>query len=125
MSDRPVGPATTTGLSRLAVVARGLGDGTWHDQLVSYGARAVDEPSAPPTYEQVAVAGMAAVAELLDEGFAVADRLTRVFRVDPDDMPSVAVESFDGLRAAIAARDPEEVQDFVDLLAEMFGPSHG
>lgn len=125
-----MGPATATGLDRLAGAARGLGDESWHDQLVSWGARPADPATGAPTYERVALAGADAVVELVDalrwdEAFAVADRLTRLFRQYRHQLHPVAAESFDGLRAAVSARDREEVGDFIDLLAEMFGSGDG
>lgn len=130
MSHRPLRPETATGLTRLAAVARGLGDAPWHDQLVGWGAQEAEEDAPPPTYEQVALRGVDAVNGLVasgrwDEAFAVADRITRVFRLNRHHLHPVAAESFDGLRAAVAARDVDEVTDFAELLGELFGAADG
>ena len=41
--------------------------------------------------------------------------------VRPAELHPVAGESFEGLRAAAHAHDPDQLDDFVDLLREIFG----
>lgn len=116
-------------MSRLAAAVAALGDDAWRDELAELGAAPqVSGPEGAPTYEEVANAGTAAVAALVDEGrwdaaAGQADRLTALFRANRRHIHPVAHESFDGLRAAVRAGDADETADFLDLLRELFGPA--
>ena len=116
-------------VSRLATAASGLGDEGWVRELEALGADRADGGGVP-TYEELAAAGVAAVEALAgagrwDAAAAQSDRLTAFFRAHRDHIHPVAAESFDGLRAAVRARDPEEVGDFLDLLRELFPAAGG
>ena len=132
MSSRPSQPAAAECIARLALAVAGLGDDAWRRELEDLGAPPPgrDVPAAP-TYEHVATAGAATVKALVaddrwDAARSQADRLTALFRLNRHHLHPVAAESFDGLRAAVHARDREEVDDFLALLDEMFGgPADG
>lgn len=131
MNPRPSQPASAEGASRLAAAVAGLGDTDWHAELIALGAEpSAGGPPGTPTYELLATAGTVTVSALVDEGrwddaARQADRLTELFRLNRHHLHPVAAESFDGLRAAVYARDRDEVADFVDLLGELFGGGDG
>jgi hypothetical protein len=108
-----------------------LGDADWQAELIALGARPPADPApGTPTYELLATAGTETVSALVDEGLwddaaTQADRLTHLFRLNRHHLHPVAAESFDGLRAAVHARDRDEVADFVELLGELFGAVDG
>lgn len=123
-------PAAVAQVSRLAAAVSGLGDEAWDDELAGLGAAPTAGDAGPPTYELLASAGVDAVDALArdgawDEAARQADRLTAFFRARTRHIHPVAAESFDGLRAAARARDPEELADFVELLRELFGDRGG
>ena len=55
-----------------------------------------------------------------DEGTAQARHLKRFFSATGMGLGPIAGQAFDGLLAASLAREPGELADFVDLVAEMF-----
>jgi hypothetical protein len=131
LTARPPQPASAQGASRLAAAVAGLGASDWQAELIALGAAAPgDAPHVTPTYEELATAGTATVVALVAEGrwedaTRQADRLTELFRANRHHLHPVAAESFDGLRAAVRARDRGEVDDFVELLGELFGGGDG
>lgn len=128
MSAGPHPPAVAQ-VARLAAAVSGLHDDAWSGELARLGAPPAQGGEAP-TYERLATAGVDAVDALARDGAwgeaaAQADRLTAFFRARTRHIHPVAAESFDGLRAAARARDPEELADFVDLLRELFAGDDG
>jgi hypothetical protein len=131
VNPRPSQPASAESASRLAAAVAGLGAPDWHAELVALGAvPSTAHPQVGPTYEELATAGTTIVAALVEEGRwddagRQADRLTDLFRLNRHHLHPVAAESFDGLRAAVRARDRDEVGDFLELLGELFGDGDG
>lgn len=111
----------------LAQAVAGLGDADWGRELAALGAPpAPAGPAAAPTYERLATTGADAVVALAaadrwDAAAGQADRLARTFAAWRAELHPVAGEAFEGLRAAAHARDRDELDDFVDLVREIFG----
>jgi len=109
----------------LAAAAAAVGREDWERDAGALAGAPPPERVAAPTYRDVALAGLAVVEALADEGrWADADahaaHLLRFFS-DPDAaQPAITRHGFDGLRAAARARDRDEVEDFLDLLREIF-----
>lgn len=125
-SDRAAGECG----ARLARAVAGLGDDDWLAELIALGAPVPTEDPGPPTYEDLAGGGVATVTGLVecgrwDDADRQAQRLTRLFHLNRRHIHPVAAESFDGLHAAVRARDREEMTDFVELLGELFGDADG
>jgi hypothetical protein len=113
--------------TRLARLVAWLGDGPWSADLAALaGAPDAPEPSAAaPTYGDVARAGTGLVAALAGGGrwadaVVQSRHLKRFFTATGMDLGPIAAQAFDGLLAASLARDPDELGDFVELVAEMF-----
>ena len=82
-------------------------------------------PEAPPTFGEVARWGTAVVEGLAregrwDEAAAQARHLRGFFAREGGHLGPVAAPTFDGLLAAVLARDPDEVADFTALIGEIF-----
>ena len=115
--------AEATRLARLVVWL----DRAWSEDLVAL-AGSGDAPSRTPdapTYGEVARAGTGLVATLAAEArwveaAAQARHLKRFFAATGFELGPIAVQAFDGLLAATRSRDPGELKDFVELVAEMF-----
>lgn len=120
------GPAADDAV-RLSRLVAAIGDRAWSGDLDPL----TGVPSAPgaaataPTYGDVARAGTGLVSALAREGrwedaSVQARHLRRFFTEAGMSLGPVAAQAFDGLLAAALARDPAELDDFVDLVGEMF-----
>lgn len=113
----------------VAAAAERLGQGEWHRDAVRLaGATPVPVLEAVPTYRELALAGIDVVEQLAGAGrwpeaAEQARHLRRYFSAPGGVMHQVAGESFDGLHAAVRARDAEELEDFIALLRELFTSS--
>jgi hypothetical protein len=110
--------------ARFAAAVAWLDEPAWAGRV---SALAGDVPRAPerPTYRELATAGTGLVAALADEGrwdeaAEEARDLKRLFGATPDELGPVVIDAFDGLLAAVTARDRDELQDFVELVEAMF-----
>ncbi len=120
------GPAAVQA-ARLARLVAWIGDGAWGEELTVL-ADTTDAPAPAeraPTHGDLARAGTALVARLAEEGrweeaAGQARRLRAYFFATGMELGPVAAQAFDGLLAAALARDPDELTDFVELVAEMF-----
>lgn len=120
------GPAAEA--ARLARLVAWIGDRAWGEELAVL-ADTTDAPApaeGAATHGDIARAGTALVAGLAgqgrwDDAAAQARRLRAYFFATGMELGPIAPQAFDGLLAASLARDPEELADFVDLVAEMFG----
>lgn len=110
----------------VAAAVERLGEAEWHVAAARVaGAAPVPVLDAPPTYRELALAGVEVVEGLAGEGrwpeaAEQARHLRRYFSAPGGVMHQVAGESFDGLHAAVLARDAEELDDFTALLRELF-----
>lgn len=113
--------------SRLAVVVAHLDEPDWRadaERLAGEQPPHTGE-AVTPTYGDVARIGTGVVVALAGEGrwdeAVVQARHLRTFiaragfRLGP-----IAYEAFDGLLAACTAREPEEIDDFAELIQEIF-----
>lgn len=118
------GPAA--GAARLAGLVAWIGDPAWSEELDALAGTADARSAASrPTHGDIARAGTGLVAGLVeearwDEAARQARRLRSYFFATGMELGPIAAQTFDGLLAAVLARDPEEVADFVDLVAELF-----
>ncbi len=120
------GPAADAA-ARLASLVAWTGDRAWGDELTAL-ADAGPAPAAAerrPTHGDIAREGTALVALLVGEGrwddaALQARRLRSYFFGTGMELGPIAAQTFDGLLAAVLARDPDEVGDFVDLVGELF-----
>ena len=113
--------------ARLAAAVAWLGEAEWRDDAARLaGARPTAAPrDAPPTFGEVARGGTALVEGLAadgrwDEAAAQARHLRAFFAREGGHLGPVAAPTFDGLLAAVIARDPDEVGDFTALIGEIF-----
>jgi hypothetical protein len=130
VSAPPPHPASGEWGTRLANAVAGLGDEEWLRELRAMGARPDRKVAEVPTYEDLVGAGLEGVVALVGEArwedaARASERLNALLRLNRHYLHPVAAESFDGLRAAVLARDAEEVDDFVALIDEIFGGSRG
>jgi hypothetical protein len=123
VTPRPVADRAT----RLAGLIVPIGDVPWSEDLASLAdlASVGQPPERAPTYGEVARAGTALVAGLAGDGrwteAAVhARHLKRFFAATGMGLGPIATQAFEGLLAASLARDGDELEDFVELVAEMF-----
>ena len=122
MSPEPVAvPA-----ARLAAAVGWLSEG-WRDDAAALaeGASSVAPPDGPPTFGEVARWGTAVVEGLAgagrwDEAAGQARHLRAFFTREGGHLGPVAAPTFDGLLAAVLARDADEVADFTALIREIF-----
>ena len=116
--------------SRLAVVVGRLGEPAWRADLERLAGAAAPEAGngdegGVPTYGDVARGGTAVVVALADgnrwdEAVVQSRHLMGFFADTRAQLGPIALEAFDGLLAACMARDRDEVEDFVDLIGELF-----
>ena len=120
------GPAAEA--ARLARLVAWIGDRAWGEELAAL-AESRDAPGPAErtaTHGDIARAGTALVAALAEQGrwddaAAQARRLRAYFFATGMELGPIAPQAFDGMLAAALARDPDELADFVELVAEMFG----
>jgi hypothetical protein len=123
VSARPVADHA----ARLAAAVAWLDEEGWRQEADRLAAGAPHPPAdAPPTWGEVARAGLAVV-----EGLAAEDRwaeasaqaryLRRFFAGPGRALSPIAGQIFDGLLAATLARDEQELEDFAELVRELFG----
>ena len=113
--------------ARLAAAAAWLREPEWRDDAarLAGGEPPQGAPEAPPTFGEVARWGTAVVEGLAregrwDEAAAQARHLRGFFAREGGHLGPVAAPTFDGLLAAVLARDPDEVGDFTALIREIF-----
>jgi hypothetical protein len=113
--------------ARLAAAVAWLREAEWRDDAarLAEGLSPAATEEAPPTFGEVARRGTAVVAELAsdgrwDEAAAQARHLRAFFAREGPHLGPVAAPTFDGLLAAVLARDPDEVGDFTALIGEIF-----
>jgi hypothetical protein len=109
----------------VAEAAAAIGEDEWARDAAELAGGGPEDPKALPVYRDVALAGLDLVEALAadgrwDEAERQARHLTRYFMAARPRLHAVAGHGFDGLRAAARARDPEGVDDFADLLRELF-----
>ena len=125
MSPAP-GAGTADRAAQLAAAVSALGQPDWAADAARLAGRGTPEaPGATPTYRELARTGLELVEGLAgegrwDEAAAQARHLSRYFAGAREQLHAVAGEAFDGLHAAVRARDPEELEDFADLLRTLF-----
>ncbi|MGD9694660.1 MAG: hypothetical protein AB7V42_03250 [Thermoleophilia bacterium] len=120
-------PRVAPPASRLAERVAWLGDEAWSAELAALSGdgerpRPVGEP---PTFHEIATDGIAVVDALAeagrwDEAAAHARRLRAFFGGQRATLSPVAGQAFDGVLAAVLARDAQELADFGELLGELF-----
>jgi hypothetical protein len=112
--------------ARLAAAVAWLSEAQWRDDAARLaGGRAPAAQDAPPTFGEVARWGTAVVEGLgregrWDEAAAQAGHLKAFFAREGGHLGPIAAPTFDGLLAAVLARDLEEVDDFTALIREIF-----
>ena len=112
--------------AQLAAAVSALGQPEWAaDAARLAGGEAPEALGPPPTYRDLARTGLDLVEELAgegrwDEAAVQARHLSRYFAGARQKLHAVAGEAFDGLHAAVRARDAEELEDFADLLRTLF-----
>jgi hypothetical protein len=113
--------------ARLAAAVDVLGEAEWRDDAarVAGAAPATPPRDAPPTFGELARGGTALVEGLAaqgrwDEAASQARHLRAFFTREGRHLGPVAAPTFDGLLAAVLARDADEVGDFTALIGEIF-----
>jgi hypothetical protein len=113
--------------ARLAAAAAWLSEARWRDDAAALAGAAMPAASldGPPTFGQVARWGTAVVESLAragrwDEAAGQARHLNAFFAREGRHLGPIAVPTFDGLLAAVLARDSDEVADFTALIREIF-----
>jgi hypothetical protein len=113
--------------ARLAAAVAWLDEGRWRDAAAALAGPASPEPprDGPPTFGEVARWGTAVVEGLAgagrwDEAAGQARHLRAFFTREGGHLGPVAAPTFDGLLAAVLARDADEVADFTALIREIF-----
>ena len=113
--------------ARLAAAVAWLGDAEWRDDAARLAGARPPKPAegAPPTFGEVARGGTALVEGLAAEGrweeaAGQARHLRAFFAREGRHLGPVAAPTFDGLLAAVLARDRDEVGDFTALIGEIF-----
>jgi hypothetical protein len=125
MSPVP-GAGTADRAAQLAAAVSALDQAEWAAdaaRIAGSGPPGADVPA--PTYRDLARAGLELVEALAAEerwtdAAAQARHLSRYFAGTGAQLHAVAGAAFDGLHAAVLARDPEEVEDFGELVREIF-----
>lgn len=110
----------------MAAAVGSLGDRDWKASAELIADRDAATLEGPPTYRDLALAGVALVvglarAERWSECADQAERLARYFATARRRLDAVVVEAFAGLAGAARARDPETLADFADLVLEVMG----
>lgn len=120
------GPVADEAIRLASLVAR-LDRPAWIGDLTRLmgDGREAGAGESTPRYGEVARSGTRLVSALADramwdEAAIQARHLKRFFGVTGTSLGPIAEQTFDGLLAACLAREPEELQDFVELIAEMF-----
>jgi hypothetical protein len=122
VSARPVADHA----ARLAAAVAWLDDEGWREEVDRLAAGAPHpRAEAPPTWGEIARAGLAVVEGLVAEGrwaeaALQARHLTRFFSGPGRGLGPIAGHVFDGLLAASLARDEQELADFAELVRELF-----
>ncbi len=123
MSAEPVAARA----ARLAAAVAWLSEGRWRDDAarLAEGQAVEGGLQAAPTFGEVARRGTALVEGLAEEGrwdeaAGQARHLHAFFAREGGHLGPVAAPAFDGLLAAVLARDPDEVADFTALIRELF-----
>lgn len=113
--------------ARLAAAVGRLGDGRWREDAARLAGehRPARADEAPPSFGELARRGVSVVEALVgagrwDEAAVQARHLHAFFAREGGHLGPVAAPAFDGLLAAVLARDPDEVADFTALIAELF-----
>ncbi|HSJ73925.1 MAG TPA: hypothetical protein VK904_06375 [Miltoncostaeaceae bacterium] len=113
--------------ARLAAAVAWLGEAKWREDAARLARGRAPSPAgdAPPTFGEVARGGTALVEGLAaegrwDEAAAQARHLRAFFAREGGHLGPVAAPAFDGLLAAVLARDPGELGDFTALIREIF-----
>jgi hypothetical protein len=112
--------------ARLARAVGWLGEARWRDDAAALAGGAPPAPrNGPPTFGEVARWGTAVVEGLAgegrwDEATGQARHLRSFFAREGGHLGPMAAPTFDGLLAAVLARDPDEVADFTALIREIF-----
>jgi hypothetical protein len=112
--------------ARLAAAVAWLGEPAWTEAVARLaGAEGAARQEEPPTFGEVARWGTAVVEGLAgvgrwDEAAGQARHLRAFFMREGGHLGPVAAPTFDGLLAAVLARDPDEVGDFTALIREIF-----
>ena len=125
MSPAP-GAGTSDRAAQLAAVVSALGQPVWAADAVRIaGGESPDAGPSAPTYGDLAHAGLELIEALAGEerwadAAGQAGHLSRYFSGTRDQLHAVAGAAFDGLHAAVLARDPDEVEDFGELVREIF-----
>jgi hypothetical protein len=119
-------PGIRADAARLAAAVAWLSEEPWRDDAVRLAeGRAPERQGTPPTFGELARGGTAVVEGLAgegrwDEAARQARHLHAFFAREGGHLGPVAAPAFDGLLAAVLARDPDEVDDFTDLIRELF-----
>ena len=125
MSPAP-GAGTADRAAQLAAAVSALDQPEWAaDAARLAGGETPEAPGAAPTYRELARTGLDLVEALAgegrwDDGARQARHLSRYFAGARHQLHAVAAEAFDGLHAAVRARDADELEDFADLLRTLF-----
>ncbi|MDX6554903.1 MAG: hypothetical protein QOD86_1098 [Miltoncostaeaceae bacterium] len=125
MSPAP-GAGTPDRAVQLAAAVSALGQPEWAADAVRIAGREPRDAEGPtPSYRELARAGLELVEALAGEerwadAAGQARHLSRYFSDTRDQLHAVAGAAFDGLHAAVLARDPDEVEDFGELVREIF-----
>jgi len=113
--------------ARLAAAAAWLRETEWRDDAARLAGGDPPEAArdAPPTFGEVARWGTGVVEGLAregrwDEAAAQARHLRAFFAREGGHLGPIAAPTFDGLLAAVLARDADEVGDFTALIGEIF-----
>jgi hypothetical protein len=113
--------------ARLAAAVAWLPEAAWRDDAARLaGSHTPGRPQdAPPTFGEVARWGTAVVEGLAregrwDEAAEQAGYLRAFFAREGGHLGPIATPTFDGLLAAVLARDRGEVGDFTALIREIF-----
>jgi hypothetical protein len=125
MSPVP-GAGTADRAAQLAAAVSALDQAEWAADAARIAGSAPRGARVPaPTYRDLARAGLELVEALAAEerwtdAAAQARHLSRYFAGTRAQLHAVAGAAFDGLHAAVLARDPEELEDFGELVREIF-----
>lgn len=113
--------------ARLAGAVAWLPEDGWRDDAARLAESGTPERTngGPPTFGEIARWGTAVVGGLAaegrwDEAAGQARHLRAFFAREGGHLGPVAAPTFDGLLAAVLARDPAEVADFTELIGELF-----
>jgi hypothetical protein len=112
--------------ARLAGAVAWLGEDGWRDDAARIaGGEDVAAVAGPPTFGELARRGTGVVEGLTregrwDEAAGQARHLRAFFGREGGHLGPIAAPTFDGLLAAVLARDGDEVDDFTALIREIF-----